>query len=98
MVRRLYRWHVNKHEIQSPQITSVQNCFTMPAINGPRQITGWFISQQVKRHYAHAGFTGNRIQPNLITFGMRMQPKAIGMDGPVYRRPEWRFDSQRAAS
>ena len=69
----------------SSHITSVQNCFTVPAITGPRQMTG-SVSLSSSR------FRDTILMPVVLAAGRMpsseasswpFTPKALGMDGPV---------------
>ena len=70
----------------SPQITSVQNCFTIPAITGPLQSTGEVTSSKSR-------FTLTASIPVVVFMGIippsgaasqsPLSPKAFGIEGPV---------------
>ena len=70
----------------SPQTTSLQNCFTAPAITGPRQTTGDLGSSTSRLsditpipHWVRQG----RMPPSPSATARSARPKAVGMDGPV---------------
>ena len=69
----------------SPQRTSVQNCFTVPAISAPRQITG-SVSFSSSR-FTLISFTPVRLStgkiPSSVPIAFSRIPKIFGMDGPV---------------
>ena len=71
---------------RSPQITSVQNCFTAPAITGPLQITGSSLSGRSRLMdiiWMPDSVTEGNSPSSLPVALVPSSPNIFGMEGPV---------------
>ena len=69
----------------SSQMTSVQNCFTVPAMTGPRQTTGSVSleSSRFRETILMPVTLRAGMMPSSLPISCSCTPKALGMDGPV---------------